>query len=89
MKKEDASASKLDSIAKVHHALGLPAPLHPLISLLDNSERQIDMDRLPAYHVLHFYKISFITKLSGRLKYGQGGITTLRKAPCYSVHPIS
>ena len=72
MKKQDSSAHQLDSLSKVHRALGLAPPWHPLISLLDNSQRQIEMDRLPPYHVLHFYKISFITQLGGRLKYGQG-----------------
>lgn len=52
--------------------LGLPGPVHPLISLLDATEGQIDMCRLPASYVSFFYKISFITKLSGKFRYGQG-----------------
>ncbi|PMD87154.1 AraC family transcriptional regulator [Siphonobacter sp. BAB-5405] len=31
-----------------------------------------DLAKLPAYDVLDFYKVTFITKLSGRLRYGQG-----------------
>lgn len=64
--------TKLESIPEIHRMLGLPGPVHPLISLLDATEGQIDMCRLPASYVLDFYKISFITKLGGKFKYGQG-----------------
>lgn len=72
MKKEHLKLSKLDSIAEVHRGLGLPGPLHPLISLLDSTEGQIDMNRLPGSYVSGFYKISFITELKGKFRYGQG-----------------
>ncbi|GAB4054432.1 helix-turn-helix domain-containing protein [Spirosoma litoris] len=52
--------------------LGLAGPIHPLISLLDATKGQIDMGRLPASYVSFFYKISFITKLNGQFRYGQG-----------------
>ena len=64
--------TKLESIPEIHRMLGLPGPVHPLISLLDATEGQIDMCRLPASYVLGFYKVSFITKLGGKFKYGQG-----------------
>lgn len=64
--------SKLESIAELHRTLGLPGPVHPLISLMDATEGQIDMCRLPDNYVLSFYKISFIIKLGGRFRYGQG-----------------
>jgi AraC family transcriptional activator of pobA len=63
---------QLDSISDVHRALGLPNPPHPLISLIDNSNQQVDLCGLPTFHVLNFYKMTFITKLGGKLKYGQG-----------------
>lgn len=50
--------------------LGLPGSVHPLITLLDQG--QIDMRRLPTSYVACFYKISFITKLAGKFRYGQG-----------------
>lgn len=63
--------SKLESISEIHRMLGIPGPLHPLISLMDVTDGQIDLCRLPASYVLSFYKISFVTKLGGKFKYGQ------------------
>ncbi|WP_158798001.1 AraC family transcriptional regulator [Pedobacter sp. L105] len=72
MKTEIPKVSKLESISEIHRMLGLPGPVHPLISLMDATEGQIDMCRLPVSYVTSFYKISFITKLGGKFKYGQG-----------------
>ena len=63
---------KLESISEIHRMLGFPGPVHPLISLLDANDGQIDMCRLPISYITSFYKISFITKLGGKFKYGQG-----------------
>jgi len=63
---------KLESISQIHRMLGLPGPVHPLISLMDATAGQIDLCRLPPSYVTGFYKISFITKLGGKFKYGQG-----------------
>jgi AraC family transcriptional activator of pobA len=72
MKTEIPKVSKLDSISEVHRMLGLPRPVHPLISLMDATDGKIDLSRLPASYVLGFYKISFTTKLGGKFRYGQG-----------------
>lgn len=72
MKSETPKVSKLESISEVHRMLGLPGPVHPLISLMDATQGQINMCRLPISYVLGFYKISFITKLGGKFRYGQG-----------------
>jgi AraC family transcriptional activator of pobA len=72
MKTEMPKVTKMNSITEIHRMLGLPGPVHPLISLLDATDGQIDMYRLPTHYVLSFYKISFITKLGGKFKYGQG-----------------
>jgi AraC-like DNA-binding protein len=72
MKKEPLTLSKLESIADLHRGLGLPGPLHPLISLLDATNGEIDMSRLPSSYVSGFYKVSLITELGGKFKYGQG-----------------
>ena len=72
MKTEVPKISKLESISEIHLMLGLPGPVHPLISLMDATDGQIDMCRLPASYVLSFYKISFVTKLGGKFRYGQG-----------------
>ncbi|WP_158797161.1 AraC family transcriptional regulator [Pedobacter sp. L105] len=71
MKKEEAAYHKFDSLSDVHRAFGLPMPVHPLISFIDNSANQIEVDKLPQSHVLNFYKISYRIKQSGKLKYGQ------------------
>jgi AraC family transcriptional regulator, transcriptional activator of pobA len=63
---------KLDSVSEIHRMLGLSGPMHPLISLMDASNGEIDMSRLPDSYVTGFYKVSFITKLGGQFKYGQG-----------------
>lgn len=71
MKTEMPKVSKLGSITEIHRMLGLPGPVHPLISLMDATSGQIDLSLLPSSYVLSFYKISFTTKLGGKFKYGQ------------------
>jgi AraC family transcriptional activator of pobA len=72
MKNECLKPVKLDSIAELHRKLGLPGSLHPLVSLLDVRDGQVDMSRLRGGYISGFYKISLITKLSGKFRYGQG-----------------
>jgi AraC family transcriptional activator of pobA len=71
MKKEVNIQYKFDSLSEVHRVLGLPKPLHPLISLVQNKDNYIDVNKLPNSFVLNFYKISYKTNLNGKLKYGQ------------------
>lgn len=60
------------SITESHEAFGLPKPQHPLISLIHfNEDNPFNTAMAPIYDVVDFYKITFITKNSGRLKYGQ------------------
>ncbi len=72
MKSEISKIPTLESIPEIHRMLGLPGPVHPLITLLDGTREPIDMNRLPGSYVSHFYKASFITKLGGKFRYGQG-----------------
>src|ERR1700731_1595128 len=71
MKREENIHHKFDSLSDAHQALGLPKPLHPLISLIDIAIHPLAPNRSPQPHVLNFYKISYRPKLSGKLKYGQ------------------
>lgn len=71
MKKEDRNSEDFESITAIHRALGLPAPQHPLISLL-NAQDLRSSTRPSGAHVLNFYKISFKTALSGKVRYGRG-----------------
>lgn len=70
MKKEDNSHYNFESIPRVHRAFGLPMPLHPLISLINGASHP-ELSSPSGSHVLHFYKISYKSKMSGKLKYGQ------------------
>ncbi|WP_293310161.1 helix-turn-helix domain-containing protein [Pedobacter sp. UBA5917] len=72
MKNKGEKLIRFISISESHQAFGLPAPQHPLISLVHfNEKNPFNTDMAPIYDVLSFYKITFITKNSGRLKYGQ------------------
>ena len=71
MKKEENIPQKFEAIADLHRALGLPKPLHPLVSLTDNTQIVIAKDQLPDSFLFGFYKISYKEGLSGRIKYGQ------------------
>ena len=71
MKKEENIQPKFDSLSDIHRVFGMPKPQHPLISLINNTNNQIDLNQFPNAHVLYFYKISYRIKLSGKLKYGQ------------------
>ena len=71
MKKQEIVHVKMESLSDMHRACGLPAPAHPLISLVDGATNRIIVGKLPSSHVLHFYKISYKPSLGGKLKYGQ------------------
>jgi len=71
MKKEENIHLKMGSLSDMHRAFGLPAPAHPLISLIDGATNRIIIASLPQSHVLNFYKISYKPSLGGKLKYGQ------------------
>ena len=72
MKKEETVHVNMQSLSDMHRAFGLPAPAHPLISLVNGAVNRVIVSSLPHSHVLHFYKISYKPNLGGRLKYGQG-----------------
>jgi AraC family transcriptional activator of pobA len=72
MKNDMPKVVKLGSITEIHRLLGIPGPAHPLISLLDTRDERINLSRLPVSYVTTLYKISFINKLGGKFRYGQG-----------------
>jgi len=70
MKYETTSPYQFNSLSEAHRLMGLPMPKHPLLSIIDGC--QSSNVRMPSgTHVLHFYKISYKPKLSGKLRYGQ------------------
>ena len=60
------------SISDLHQVLRLPKPLHPLISLVDNTQIAVDKEELPVSFLLDFYKVSYKKGLRGKIRYGQG-----------------
>lgn len=63
---------KFESLSDLHRVLGLPKPLHPLVSLIDNTDNKVAPDnKLPHSFILSFYKVSYKPNLQGKFKYGQ------------------
>lgn len=60
------------SLSQLHKAMGQPAPSHPLISVMNYGDAKFDPKDYEQGIILNFYKISFKTSFSGKLKYGQG-----------------
>ena len=60
-----------NSISELHQALGLPRPLHPLVSLVDYSNIQADTEELEKGMIFNFYKVSYKKNFKGKVKYGQ------------------
>ncbi|KMQ68411.1 AraC family transcriptional regulator [Chryseobacterium sp. FH2] len=71
MEKKD-SPTKISSVSELHAILQLPKPLHPLISLVDNSKMSINKEFLYKSFHLGFYKISYKFSENGKMGYGQG-----------------
>ncbi|TGN08516.1 helix-turn-helix domain-containing protein [Leptospira ilyithenensis] len=71
MKKETNRPGIFNSVSELHEALGLPKPLHPMVSLVDYSMIKTPSEKLPTSLILNFYKISYKKKLHGKIKYGQ------------------
>jgi AraC family transcriptional activator of pobA len=65
------SNHRFDSLSRLHKALDMPAPMHPLVSLINNADGTIPLEKLPSPHILNFYKISYKMNFQGKFKYGQ------------------
>ena len=55
----------------MHKLLNLPKPLHPLVSLFDNTQVLANKRALPKSFLFDFYQISLKKRLKGRAGYGQ------------------
>jgi len=69
--KDERSNHRFDSLSRLHKALDMPAPMHPLVSLINNAAGDIPLEKLPSPHILNFYKISYKINFQGKFKYGQ------------------
>jgi len=72
MEKKDNTPLKISSISEMHNLLQLPKPLHPLVSLVDNTEMSINKEMLKKSFLMNFYKISYKFSENGKMGYGQG-----------------
>jgi len=63
---------EISSISELMRYLGQPEPLHPLIALVDYNRVQPRVFEKGKKICLDLYKISFKTKFTGQVKYGQG-----------------
>ncbi|CAM2994047.1 AraC family transcriptional regulator [Chryseobacterium flavum] len=72
MEKKEIVPLKITSISELHDLLQLPKPLHPLISLVDNSKMTVSKEFLGRSFLLNFYKISYKYSTKGKMGYGQG-----------------
>jgi len=70
--KTPANLHHIRSISQLVRLFGLPAPPHPLITLVNYD--QAGVERFPDDQkiTLDFYKISFKSTFRGQIKYGQG-----------------
>lgn len=62
----------IKSISQLVRVLALPAPVHPLIALVDYNHVPVEVFPKGQKVSLDFYKISFKTTFTGHIKYGQG-----------------
>lgn len=71
MKNETSHIQPLNSISDIHRMAGLPGPTHPMITVIDAVEL-VDLCNAPVNYALSFYKITLVTEIKGKFRYGQG-----------------
>ena len=69
--KEDTTPLRFNSLSDLHRTLGLPKPLHPLITLNDYGDINAPQETLRKSMALDFYKVSYKMHFDGKLRYGQ------------------
>ncbi|RXG31813.1 helix-turn-helix domain-containing protein [Leeuwenhoekiella marinoflava] len=69
---QQLNINPIKSISQLARILGLPAPLHPLVTLVDYTNVPIKVFPRGQKVSFDFYKISFKPTFTGHLKYGQG-----------------
>ena len=69
---QQSNIHHIESISQLVHEFGLPAPLHPLIALVNYNNVSAETISKRQKISLDLYKISFKPKFKGQTKYGQG-----------------
>jgi len=72
MKNKEPHIHVFNSLTQLHDAIGQPKPQHPLVSVVNYGDVDIDTTELGKGMMLNFYKISFKSNFKGKIKYGQG-----------------
>ncbi|MGB0839562.1 MAG: AraC family transcriptional regulator, partial [Chitinophagales bacterium] len=62
---------RINSITAIHQLIGLPAPKHPLISIYDDCNIQIEEQYIGQRFTSDMYLIIFKDSISGSLGYGR------------------
>lgn len=69
--KEEHIPHRPKTLSEALASSGMPAPKHPLITIINGIDKSLSL-KIPTYrHVLSFYKISFRPSLGGTVRYGQ------------------
>lgn len=71
MKRNENVPHRFETLSDLHRVLGLPKPLHPMISLVENKDNEVDLSKLPESFIHDFYKIAYKKNLTGKIRYGQ------------------
>ncbi|WP_293907873.1 helix-turn-helix domain-containing protein [Sphingobacterium sp. UBA5670] len=61
----------INSISEFHRQLSLPAPLHPLVSVIDVSGIKPEESKIWEQFCVNFYSISLKKDVTAKVKYGQ------------------
>ena len=69
--KDNIAEHRINSLSRLHKVLEMSAPMHPLVTLINNADGSIPLGKLPNPHILNFYKISYKMNFQGQFKYGQ------------------
>ena len=70
MKQDNAAIHSFTTISQLMHYLQQPAPLHPLIAVVNYDDVILSAFEKNQKISIDFYKISFKTNFKGQVKYG-------------------
>ena len=62
---------RIKSISEVHRLLGLPAPSHPLVSVIPIDDKIVNFDYGDTKYVFDFYQVHYKQGFSGSFQYGR------------------
>ena len=72
MKQNTPPPLTFNNLSELMQRLQLPAPQHPLVSLVDYGQQRPNLADAGKQFLLSFYKVSFKPSLNGNVKYGPG-----------------